>query len=305
MDRVIVVDNASTDDTAAWLAGQGDPRLQVLRLAQNSGGAGGFAAGMAAATELSPAPDWILLLDDDAHPRPGALAQFRRDIAAMGTDLPAVAAAAVYLPDGRIAEMNRPSRNPFWHPTLLLRTLLRGNRAGFHLPDSAFVPTAPVQEIDLASFVGYFVSRAAIARAGLPEAGLFIYGDDVLYSLRLRRAGLSLRFLPAVQFEHDCATMGEGFIYRPLWKIYYHCRNGVAIARAAAGPVVFPAALLWYVVLWARRGQYYTVPEQQLYRKMMWQGIRDGLRGRRGRNDVIHQMAAAPKAPLAEPKRSG
>jgi GT2 family glycosyltransferase len=300
-DLVLVVDNASSDGTADWLAAQSDPRLHVLRLTENSGGAGGFEAGLAMARDRWN-PDWCVLMDDDARPMPGACAAFRSVAANIDPDTGAVGVigAAVLLPDGRVSEMNRPGLNPFWHMDLLLQTFVKGNRAGFHLDDAAYAPGAAARDIDLSSFVGYFVSRGTLARAGLPEGGLFIYGDDVLYSLRLRRKGIGIRFVPSVRFEHDCATMGEGFVYRPLWKIYYHCRNGVDIARQAAGPVVFPAALAWYVMIWWRRGLYCPAEDRALYRKMMWTGLRDGLRGRRGRNDVIHQMAT-----LARPVAAG
>lgn len=297
IDHVIVVDNASTDDTAAFLARPHDSRITVLRLAENMGGAGGFEAGMAVAADRFD-PDWMVLLDDDARPMRGAMAEFRAAAAGIDPDaggrraLGAVA-AAVFLPGGRrVCEMNRPSRNPFWHPRLILRTLRRGTRAGFHLKNPDFAADAPALPIDVASFVGFFVSRGAVRRAGLPEGGLFIYGDDVLYSLRLRRAGLGIDLWPSVRFEHDCATMGTGFTYRPFWKVYYHCRNGVAIARQAAGPVVYPAALAWYILSWSRKAKHYGPEERSLYRSLMWQGIRDGLRGRRGRNDAVHQRVA-------------
>lgn len=291
-DHIVIVDNASTDGTADWLAAQDIPGLHVLTLPENTGGAGGFEAGMRYAYDQLPS-DWVVLMDDDARPEQGALTTFRAELDTVSGKMDAVA-AAVFYPNGTLCEMNRPSRNPFWHPRLFARTLLRGSRAGFHLPDAAFAPDAGGRDIDIASFVGYFVSRRAIATAGLPEGGLFIYGDDVLYSLRLRRAGLRLCLVPSVRFEHDCGTMGDGFVYRPLWKIYYHCRNGVSIARLAAGPLVFPAALAWYVIVWWRRGNRCPAPERPLYRRMMWQGLRDGLRGRRGRNDAIHALAPAP-----------
>src|SRR5215813_3941034 len=47
-DSVIVVDNASEDGTAAAVR-EGFPGVQVAELARNSGGAGGFAAGLALA----------------------------------------------------------------------------------------------------------------------------------------------------------------------------------------------------------------------------------------------------------------
>lgn len=289
VDRVMVVDNAGTDGTAAWLAAQTDPRLRVLRLPENRGGAGGFEAGMAALIAEGE-PDWIVLLDDDAWPAEGTLAAFAARVAALPPDTGAVA-AATFLPDGRISEMNRAGYNPFWHPRMVARTLTRGNRAGFKLPDAAYSAAAMPVGIDNGSFVGFFVARAGWQKAGLPEGGLFIYGDDVLYSLRLRRAGLGIVFDPGLRFVHDCGTMDDSFVYRPLWKIYYHARNGVAIARAAAGLAVFPAALMWYVAVWARRGRHCGPAERRLYRRMMWAGIRDGLLGRRGRNDAIHALA--------------
>jgi len=291
VDHIIIADNASSDGTDVWLANQIDSRLHVLTLPENLGGAGGFEAGMTTAREYFD-PTWIVLMDDDARPSPGALTRFRGEACKLNSDTGAVA-AAVFYPDGTLCEMNRPSRNPFWNLGVFVKTLGNGSRRGFHLNDAAFSADAGPKAIDVASFVGYFVHRDAIKRAGLPEGGLFIYGDDVLYSLRLRRAGFGITLLPSVRFEHDCGTIGEGFIYHPLWKIYYHCRNGVSIARQAAGPIIYPVALAYYILIWWRRGRFYTDGERNLYRSLMWMGLRDGLRGRRGRNDEVHIRSAA------------
>ena len=289
-DHIVIVNNASTDDTCAWLDAQTDPRLHVIDLSTNTGGAGGFQAGMEYARDTLD-PDWVVLMDDDARPAPDALKCFARETTHIdpNTGECGCVAAAVFYPDGQICEMNRPSRNPFWSWGLFAKTLFTGSRAGFHLSNAAYAPDADLSEIDVASFVGYFVSRGAIAKVGLPEGELFIYGDDVLYSLRLRRAGLRIVMNPAVRFEHACGTLGDGFVYRPIWKIYYHCRNGVTIALQAAGPLIFPAALVYYVIIWWRRGRYCATDERSIYRKMMWAGLRDGLRGKRGRNDAVHQ----------------
>ncbi len=84
--------------------------------------------------------------------------------------------------------------------------------------------------------------------------------------------------------------MGTGYHYRPLWKIYYHCRNGVSIAYQAAGPVVFPAALLYYLAVWWRRSRHCPVADRPLYRRLLLRGVRDGLLRRRGRNDAVHRL---------------
>lgn len=306
VDHIVVVDNASTDATPDWLAAQAgagtDERLHVLTLPTNTGGAGGFEAGMAyAASNLD--PNWVVLMDDDARPELGALARFRSEAPALESDFPNIGAvvAAVFYPNGSLCEMNRPSRNPFWNLRLFVNTLLLGTRSGFHLSDAQFAPDAAPISIDVASFVGYFVKATAWQKAGLPEGGLFIYGDDVLYSLRLRQAGFAMAFVPAIRFIHDCGTIGDGFVYRPLWKIYYHCRNGVDIAWAAAGPLIFPAALVYYMLIWWRRGRHCEGDERRLYYKMMWMGLRDGLLRRRGRVEAVHSLVqglatTAPKA---------
>jgi rhamnopyranosyl-N-acetylglucosaminyl-diphospho-decaprenol beta-1,3/1,4-galactofuranosyltransferase len=69
-DAVIVVDNASTDETAAAVRSH-YPAVTLAELARNTGGAGGFACGMALA--LGDGADLVWLMDDDTVPRRHAL----------------------------------------------------------------------------------------------------------------------------------------------------------------------------------------------------------------------------------------
>ncbi|NUS50267.1 MAG: glycosyltransferase, partial [Nocardioidaceae bacterium] len=62
---VVVVDNASTDGTGDLLARE-HADLDVVTLTENTGGAGGFAAGIERA--LTHEPDLVWLLDDDTVP---------------------------------------------------------------------------------------------------------------------------------------------------------------------------------------------------------------------------------------------
>src|SRR3954454_5726681 len=62
-DAVIVVDNASTDHTRALLDAHRGLALQRIHLDSNTGGSGGFRAGVEAAYEQG--FDRIWLMDDD------------------------------------------------------------------------------------------------------------------------------------------------------------------------------------------------------------------------------------------------
>ncbi|WP_410218275.1 glycosyltransferase [Paracoccus sp. (in: a-proteobacteria)] len=285
---VIVVDNASTDETAAWLQAQDDPRLIVHHSPENLGGAGGFAVAMQVAHERTDAA-WYVLMDDDGRPEAGSTAAFR----ALDLQHWDAIGAAVFHPDGRICEMNRPYRNPFWNTGAFLRTLARmplgRGRRGFHLNDADYQPSGPVQPVDMSSFVGLFLSRRAVERAGLPDPRLFIYGDDQLYTLQMRRKGLRIGFAPQVRFEHDTAAQqGQtGLVLRPLWKVFYMYRNALIAYRVAAGPWFWP---LVPVLLrkWRRKASDYGT-DAVLFRTILDQAVRDGLAGQldRPHEDVL------------------
>jgi len=245
-DAIVVVDNRSTDGTGEWLAAQraADSRLDVLTMPRNLGGAGGFEAGFRHARARY-RPEWLVCFDDDAWPQPGAFRAF------LEADLEGIdaAAAAVYFPDGRICEMNRPGLNPFWHPRRFLKTVLGQGRRGFHLDDADYRADAPV-DIDSTSFVGFFVRGTMVERVGLPEGRLFIYGDDVLYALNVRRQGGAHR-LPAVGALHprlrhllhprkDLRATLESLLHlpqRPACLPHRRRRAVLAVPARQAGPL--------------------------------------------------------------------
>ncbi len=277
LDRIIVIDNASTDATSEWLAEQSDPALVVHRCATNGGGAGGFEVGMRLAVAQFD-PDWILVMDDDARPDAGAIAAFH----AADRTQAAAWAAAVYHPDGRICDMNRPTLNPFWHKGMVGRTvtgMLRGKgRDGFHLNTADYEATR-YRAVDSGSFVGLFVSRSAIDLVGYPDGSLFIYGDDVLYSLGIRQAGGQILFDPAIRFEHDFTTItGTDQRFRPLWKTYYHYRNLLMVYRLAAGRW-FGLVLPFMVLKWSIKVRFYK-GERALYLGLVGRAVCHGLLAR-------------------------
>lgn len=281
---IVVANNASTDGTGDWLAGLSDPRLDILSSPTNTGGAGGFEMGMRRAMEHH-APDWLVVMDDDGRPEPSGLAAFHALPAHLnasgGWD---AVAAAVYFPSGEICEMNRPSRNPFWHGREFLRTLMGGGRAGFHIPPAAYEGEG--FQIDVTSFVGFFISAGSIRRIGYPDPELFIYGDDGIYTLGLSKAGGRIGFEPSVRFEHDLTSFtgsaGQNAVQRgrlsPLWKVYYYHRNLLFLYRLAAGPLFWPA-LLVVLPKWLSKARHYG-SDKGVFLRLLGRAIRDGLWGK-------------------------
>ncbi len=265
-DRLIVVDNASRDGTREWLAQKKSAALHPIILDRNLGGAGGFALGLTHIRAHEDA-DWVLLSDDDARPEKGAMRAFH-DLDRSACD---VVVSAVFFPGGQICDMNRPIRNPF--------RLRRDWRRPYRLSDADFDRDAALQRVDMATFVGLFLSRRALHAVHGPDPRLFIYGDDLIHTLKLSQAGMRLVFAPRIRFEHECETLnGTANTYRPLWKVYYHYRNAILLYRLSAGWLVWPLLALRLPKWWRAARHYGT--DADAFRKLLRRAVWDGLRGR-------------------------
>ena len=190
-DGLIVVDNASDDGTADMLADAWAGRAIVVRMATNTGGAGGFNAGIRAAVQAGAERLW--LMDDDVLAAPDALQTLlaAEDGLASEGVTSAFLCSSVRSPDGHLTNTPEIDRRenvlgyPVWGERL----------------DRGLIP------VRQATFVSLMVSRSAVARHGLPLAPMFVWGDDTEYTLRLSRQAPG-HLVAASRVVHVRATPG-------------------------------------------------------------------------------------------------
>lgn len=219
-DAVIVVDNASTDHTAATLAARvevGDLALQVITSTENLGGAGGFHRGALAAFEGGYDRTW--LIDDDVVPAPECLAVL------MAADEDALMVVREDL-SGALVEKSAVRfdlKNPL---------AIRPKTASV---DTTYATRAAMPEkvaVENVAFEGFMYRRVVAETIGLPDPSFFIFYDDVDYAVRARNAGFTIWALRDAVLvrqldfnqQHDLSGWKGYYMYRNLFVV--HLRHG-------------------------------------------------------------------------------
>ena len=210
--NILVVDNASTDNTAELVStlAQEQRHIKLIRLPKNCG-----PVAKNIALHKNPA-DLLVLLDDDAYPLPGSLAQMVRHF----QDDPHLGAAVfdVTLPDGR--------KEASAYPDVFIG-------AGTALRATALRALAD--------------THAGRAGAGLLPADFFMQAEEYDLSFRLLQAGFSIqRFwdMPLLHLKAPGARIGTRTtrldIRNNLW----------LIARYIPEPLCSQLAADWLARYW-------------------------------------------------------
>lgn len=237
VDRLIVVDNASTDGSAEvaeeLLEAWGD-RARLIRLEKNTGGAGGFAVGIAAAV-VDEDTDWVWVMDDDTVPGVDALAGALRThekYVATGPDDLAVMGSRVVWTDNEDHPMNTP------------KPKIRASQA-----ERDRAASVGAMEIRSISFVSAFLRAPRVREKGLPIADYFLWNDDFEYSARLLRGARGL-YTPDSVVMHKTAKRGSSDA-DPGARFFFEVRNKLWVFRTSSALLPWEKAL--YRAATARR----------------------------------------------------
>ena len=270
IDEIVVVNNASTDDTLDLLAAK-FPEVTVLNLSANGGVGGGFATGLdyAATTRKY---DWVWLFDQDSVPADDALERLLAGLQHLNGD---AASIAILAPINANAATKMTCPGLSWRGGRLVKMPTHSNW--------------PITLVDLVISSGSLVRREAIEAAGLPRADFFMDFVDYEHCLRLRRHGFKIAVVRDSHLDHVLGDPTTFTIFghathwtdHPPWRVYYMARNEVFTIwqyysnwRNKAFLFFRLARYAFFLLLFGKR--------KLACLGMMYRGFLDGLAGRLG-----------------------
>lgn len=214
---VLIIDNASTDGTMDAVKDYGlyesnvaDINFKYLLLPNNQGGAGGFYNGMKAAFESLESFDGIWVMDDDGMPDSGCLENLVK-----------------YLPN-------------YNYLSPLVVSIENQEKLAFNHDGDFSVKKIMAEYSDLVPeyacpFNGILFSRKLVETIGYPIPKLFIWGDELNYTMRAKDAGYipytvisAVHRHPADRMKTSASLLGKKVTEVPnKWRGYCHWRNAI------------------------------------------------------------------------------
>jgi len=277
VDEIVVIDNATTDGTAAMLERE-FPQVTCLRMEENIGPAGALEVGFDYVHGRG--HRWAWTSSDDIVAKPEALKTLLATAEQLGDDRL-----------GLLCCWFEPVSTHYFHNGALWK---------HRVVQQQWPPLgSPPYPTDIMTFKGTLISMAMVPEIGLPVGDYFLMMEEYEYCLRAIRAGFRHYALPV---ELLVPLEAEPPGRYPPWRGYYQVRNHLAMALHRRSP----GELLWFAIV---QGKYLVgavrggerVGERLRLRLL---GGWHALRGVTGKTiDPAWWAAGSPRRPASRARR--
>jgi GT2 family glycosyltransferase len=249
--RLTIVDNLSTDDSAARLHNRLGP-LENMRIIANKQNLGFAKAVNAAARELEQNGQYLLILNPDCEMLPGSLS-------ALGSALdddPGAALAGPVVVDREGQPMKGTLRHfpTPWNSLLTVSGLWRIGRwapafKGIEMSGQLPADTAQAEAVSGACML---LRRAPFLDIGCMDGAYGLHCEDLDLMYRLRQRGFHCLIVPTARVFHQQGVSSRS---RPLW-VHWQKHLGMQrfFLKFQAKKTVLPARWLVLFGIWLRFG---------------------------------------------------
>jgi GT2 family glycosyltransferase len=204
--RIVVVDDASSDDTVEWLT-ENWPQIEVIVHERNRGVTAALNACLGAAES-----EFVALLNNDVELEPDCLARLVEAL----TEHPEAAASCAKLIDYRDRELLDGAGDIWtWGGEAHRRGQGRRDTGQYDRPERIFS----------ACGAAVVYRRSALEEVGVFDERFFANCEDTDWSFRANLLGWSVRYAPdAIAYHMGSATLGSGV---SDFALFHNWRNGI------------------------------------------------------------------------------
>jgi GT2 family glycosyltransferase len=234
-NRIVVVDNGSREDEGSALAAEFGDFIEIIRLPENRGFAGGANAGIRRALELG--TDYVLLLNNDTIVDPTFLSGLIEGVRDL-TDLAAANPKTFFYGEPRTLYSTGGSVS-LWSG--VARQIGRGKTDVGQYDKRA--------RRDYADGMCMLIPAAALRKVGLLDEEYFAYWEETDWCLRAREASLRCYYIPNSRVWHKAVRSQAPdakfhYLYRRNALLFVRKRgSALQVATAIASQAFFYAPL--------------------------------------------------------------
>lgn len=270
IDKIIIVDNCSTDGTVEYLIENGwleNNRFIYIKTESNIGGAGGFYVG--SKTAFDAGADWIVLMDDDGYMADEYTMEF------------------LYTKGKHLYQSGCGNKMLFVNALVQQGDMLSFKMGSkYTVKQAVGSATNGIIEGEANPFNGTMISKELVNTIGYPNREFFIKGDEVDYKQRALDAGgyvatvIDARYIHPRPDTREKVVLGKKvpFFVEAPWKEYYVARNFTYMYKkkgwykAIAFELIFVKLL---AILSMKCKKISTI-------RMLGKGVKDGWKGKLG-----------------------
>jgi len=253
--RVVVVDDASTDGTAEWLAKEW-PEVDLIVHAVNRGVTAALNSGLEASRS-----EFVLLLNNDVELDSHCLDEL---IGALKEHPEAGSAAPKLLSAADRRRLDGAGDVFNWGGTGWRRGHGELDQGQYDKPESIFGACGGAA----------VYRRTAVDTVGLLDQDFYAFYEDVDWSFRAQLAGFACRYVPtAIAYHVGSATLGKG---ETDFTRYHTWRNGIWLVLKD-----YPVATLFWQTprLAAAQLEHLVIAVRERKLGLLWRVWRDAARG--------------------------
>jgi len=221
--EVIVVDNASTDDSIARLKAE-YPAVHVLECSENEGVARGNNIGIAYCRKLN--LEYTLLMNNDVELDRNMLTQL---LAHADENTVTVPKIYYYSPSDTLWYAGGQF---VWN---------KGGAQHYGLLEKDNGAYDELKNVEYASTCCMLLHNSIFDRVGMIDEKLFMYYDDADLCVKLNDAGIAIRYVPAARMWHKVSSSTGGEHSKLC--VYYQNRNQLYFMHKYKKRLRFPAYL--------------------------------------------------------------